>query len=459
VLSFQTLKTKLFAPVDALTSSLFLRLFGFIIVVQAYSYAQYDFIEQGILAPKFLFSFDGFSFIKPLPEGIMKGMLLLILISGILLIVNKFIKFALASFLLCFSYFFLLDKSYYNNHFYLFILLAFIFLFYKEKTDPSTQKKQIPYWFLLLLQIQIVIVYFYGGIAKLNTDWLLHQQPLQILLDGTKQNALLPDLNTSTFALYLLTYGGLLFDLSIGFLLWAKKTRKLGILLSLGFNLSNIVLFNFGDNGAIGGFPMFMIFSLLLFIDPASVRSYLAQWGLNNKNPNSTTTANNTATTSFDKQQNLVLIGLGIYLSFQLLFPFRQFLYTGNTSWTARGSKFSWRMKAHTKIPDIRFFGRPSPKDSLREINVGKMINSMQRYQMGEDPVMIVQFAHFIGKEFKDNGASQPEVYAHARISLNGRPYFAIIDSTRDLLKVEHHIFAADDWIRPLSPSELQQIK
>lgn len=458
MLSFQTVKTKLFAPVDAITSSIFLRLFGFIIVLEAYGFAQYDFIEQGILAPKFLFGFDGFSFIKPLPAGLMKGMLLLILVSGILLIVQKFIKFALISFLICFSYFFLLDKSYYNNHFYLLILIGFIFLFYKEKTDLIKHKKQIPYWFLLLLQIQIVIVYFYGGIAKLNTDWLLHQQPLQILLDGTKQNALLPDLNTSAFALYLLTYGGLLFDLSIGFLLWIKKTRKLGIILSLGFNLSNIVLFNFGDNGAIGGFPIFMIFSLLLFIDPKSVRNYLDQWGLNDKTQNAATTAATTAKL-FDKRQNLVLVGLGIYLSFQLLFPFRQFLYPGNTSWTARGSKFSWRMKVHTKIPDIRFFGRPSPKDSLREINVGKMINSMQRYQMGEDPVMIVQFAHFIGKEFKDNGASQPEVYAHARISLNGRPYFAIVDSTRDLLKVEHHIIAADDWIRPLTQSELQQIK
>jgi hypothetical protein len=111
VLSFQTIKTKLFEPVDALTTSVFLRLFGFIIVVQAFSYAQYDFIEQGILAPKFLFTFDFFGFVHPLSAAAMKGMLFIIFVSGILLMLQKFVKPALIGFLICFTYFLTIIKQ------------------------------------------------------------------------------------------------------------------------------------------------------------------------------------------------------------------------------------------------------------------------------------------------------------------------------------------------------------
>lgn len=449
VLSFQKIKTKLFEPVDAITTSVFLRLFGFIIIVQAISYARYDFIEQGILAPKFLFSFDFFGFVQPLSAPVMKGMLFIIFASGLLIMTKRLVKPALIGFIICFSYFFLLDKSYYNNHFYLFILLGLIFLFYNEKPTLSNNKKVIPYWFLLLVQIQIVIVYFYGGLAKLNGDWLFRQQPLRVLLEDSKQNALLPDLNSSSFALYLLTYGGLIYDLTIGFILWNKKTRKVGILLSLVFHLSNIVLFNFGDNGDIGGFPLFMIFALLLFIDPATFRTAISKWAPS-KEPQKKKAATIEESVKFNKHQQLTIACLSIYISFQLLFPFRHLLYRGNPSWTARGSKFSWRMKIHSKKPDIRFFARSSAKDSLREINVGAIINSMQRYHLGEDPVMIVQFAHYIGAELNDRGFQNPEVYAHTKISLNGRPPYPIVDSTVNLLKLEHHLFKADNWIIPL---------
>jgi vitamin K-dependent gamma-carboxylase len=452
VLSFQKIKTKLFEPIDAITTAVFLRLFGFIIIVQSISYARYNFIEQGILAPKFLFSFDFFGFVQPLSAQLMKLMLFIIFSSGVLLMLNKLVKLALVGFLICFSYFFLLDKSYYNNHFYLFILIGFIFLFYNEKPTNTGNKKVIPYWFLLLLQIQIVIVYFYGGLAKLNSDWLIRQQPLRILLEGSKENALLPDLNSSSFALYLLTYGGLIYDLAIGFILWNKKTRKIGIILSIGFHLSNIILFNFGDNGDIGGFPLFMIFALLLFIDPETFRATILKWTPSKEQKSQLKKQKISAQelVSFNNNQQLTILCLGIYITFQLLFPLRQFLYKGNTSWTARASKFSWRMKVHSKKPDIRFFTKSSANDSLREINVGRIINSMQRYYLAEDPVMILQFAQYIGEELKERGIQNPEVYAHAKVSLNGRPFYQIVDSTTNLLKLEHHLFKADDWIIPL---------
>lgn len=445
------IKQKLFQPVDAIGTGLFLRAFGIIIIVQAAGYGKYDFIEKGVLAPKFLFRFDYFEFIRPLSGPAMKFMMLLMLASGLMLVFRKWVKAALALFLLTFSYFFLLDKCYYNNHFYLFILVSLIYLFYREQ-DGEKGVKTTPYWFLLLMQVQIVIVYFYGGLAKLNADWMLRQQPLRILLRDSASNSLLPDLTSSTFVLYLLTYGGLLFDLCIGFMLWYRPTRKVAMILAVAFNLSNTVLFNFGDSGDIGGFPLFMIFTLLLFADPARLRARLQSW--TGREQNSEQKKGATTTAAKESQSNaghtIVIACLALYIGFQLLFPLRHLLYPGDTSWTAKGSKFSWRMKVNNKVGDIRFFVRAKAGDSLREINTGAIINSVQRYNMADDPVMIWQFAQFIGEEMSDRGATHPEVYARAYVSLNGKTPAPIVDSNLNLLNVGHDRLALDKWILPL---------
>lgn len=445
----QNLKQKLFKPVDAFTTECFLRFFGVIVLLQVYSYTKFNFIEGGILAPKFLFQFDFFEFVKPLPPSAMKFILLLIFASGVLLIINRLRKVAMSIFIFCFSYFFLLEKSYYNNHFYLFILVAIIFLFYNPFIDAKTGKKVMPYWFLLLMQTQIVIVYFYGGIAKINYDWVFKQQPLRILLTDSAKNALLPDLNGSLFALYLLTYGGLFYDLFVGFMLWIKQTRKFAIVVSVLFHLSNLFLFNFGESGDIGGFPFFMIGSLILFVDPEFIRIKLYGIIPSIKKPIDHKKLKHQTKTeiNFSKNTNLVLTLVSIYLSFQLLFPLRHLLYNGNTSWTAKASKWAWRMKIHTKVPQIKFYVKPSDRDSIQPVSDGQLINTMQKYQIGEDPVMVLQFAQFLGKELKKAGYTNAQVFASAKVSLNGRPFYPVVDSTVNLLTLTHNKFASDKWI------------
>ena len=72
---------------------------------------------------------------------------------------------------------------YFNNHFYLTSLLAFLLSFtaadhcfsirswWRTRKGNSLQPL-IPYWHLFILRAQVVIVYFFGGVAKLQGDWL-----------------------------------------------------------------------------------------------------------------------------------------------------------------------------------------------------------------------------------------------------------------------------------------------
>ncbi|MDF2697959.1 MAG: Vitamin K-dependent gamma-carboxylase, partial [Labilithrix sp.] len=40
----------------------------------------------------------------------------------------------------------------------------------------------MPAWVLWLVRFQIGLVYFYGGVGKLETDWLFRAMPLRIWL-------------------------------------------------------------------------------------------------------------------------------------------------------------------------------------------------------------------------------------------------------------------------------------
>lgn len=111
-----------------------------------------------------------FEFIKALPEPVMKPMLAIMLVCAILIAAGVFFRYAcitFGSFYLCF---FLLEKSIYNNHIYLFITLAFLlpfthaddFLSFKKK-DKDKPLLQIQFWEIFLIQLQFAIVYFYGG--------------------------------------------------------------------------------------------------------------------------------------------------------------------------------------------------------------------------------------------------------------------------------------------------------
>lgn len=443
------LSKTLFKPVDAVNGQWFLRLFGLVIVLQVFSYLKVDFINSGLLPQKFLFPYDFFSFVKPvLPVGL-KLMMLLIFLSGLLLLADRWVLPALITFILCFLYFFLLEKSYYNNHFYLMLLMALLCCFFKPVPAPDEKTFLVPYWIMLLFQFQIVIVYFYGGIAKLTYDWLYLQEPMHILLNQSAKKSLIPSVHTSTITLYLLNYGGLLFDLCIGFMLWIRKTRKLAIVLVIVFNVLNFFLFNFGSGGDIGIFPLFMISSLVLFASPEQIKKITAFFKPQTNEKPVKKGKQPIKIISFDKNKNLTLALLGLYVCLQLLLPLRHLLYAQQTGWTGKANKFSWRMKVNTKSAHISYYIKLNPADSLRELDNGAFINSQQELAMADDPVMIWQFAQFMGNEMKKKGLDQGEVYVSAKISLNGRPYYPIIDSTLNLLKAKHDTWKLDSWLLP----------
>ena len=447
--SLQLLKEKLFKPVDAITAEVFTRMFGVIILLQVFSFQKFDFINKGILEPKLLFKYDFFEWVKPLPANAMQTIPLLLIISAVLIIINKLRKVGMVIFLLTFSYLFVLEQSYYNNHFYLLILIGIALLFYNPQKDANAGISYIPYWLLFLLQFHIAQVYFYGGLVKLNPDWLIHMEPMKTLLAQSAKSAIIPSINNSTFALYVLTYGGVLFDLCIAFLLWNPRTFKIALIACAVFNMFNYLLFNFGSGGDIGIFPFFMIGACVLFANPAFLRQKINDWFPSKQKGNAKNKKQHFVP-DFNKTRNIMLPCLIIYCSFHLLFPFRHLLFAGNTSWTGKASKFAWRMKAHAKKADVRFYYALAPTDSLKLVQAGMVVNTMQIQHLYEDPNTILQLANFLGNDLKKSGYPNPVIKASINVRMNGREPQPLVDSTLNLLTLKHNKWGSEDWVLPL---------
>ena len=191
-----------------------------------------------------------------------------------------FYRLAAALFFLGITYVFLLDTAMFQNHLYLISLLSFLMIFVPAHRAfsldawrrPALGSDTVPAWALWLLRFQIAVPYFYGGLAKLNYDWLVRAQPMTVwMAEGTEGSWGRP--LHAAWGPYVLSWGGVLFDLLIvPALLW-RRTRIPALLLAVTFHLTNSQLFT------IGVFPWLMIAATLLFLEPTWPRRVGHVWG------------------------------------------------------------------------------------------------------------------------------------------------------------------------------------
>ena len=268
-------------------------------------------------------------------------------------------------FFLGITFCFLLDQALYLNHFYLICLFSFLLIFVPANRafsidawlHPQMRTDQVPAWTLWILRGQMGIVYFYGGIAKISPDWL-RGEPMRMWLAESTDLPIVGRFLQENWAVYLISYGGLLLDLLIVPLLLWRRTRVAAFCLVVGFHLANARLFS------IGIFPWFAIAATALFLSPDWPRRMFA---VLSRTPILRESSNRAA----DPQQNkpLVLILIATYSAIQLLVPFRHLLYPGNVAWTYEGHLFSWRMKLLDRDARARFFVSDPNTGVTREVD------------------------------------------------------------------------------------------
>lgn len=442
---------RLFSPVNILPLVWLRVAFGAIMLWEVWRYFDHGWIHRYYIEPTFFFTYYGFDWVRPLPGD---GMYTLFYGLGLLafcIMIGAAYRIVMPLFFLGFTYVFLLDQTNYLNHFYLISLISFLMIFIPANRALSVDARLKPHprplpiamrrgesapaWTLYLMRFQIGIAYIYGGIAKLNGDWL-RGEPMRLWLANETDFPLIGQYFTQEWMVYAFSYGGLLLDLLAVPMLFHKWLRWPALAALILFHLTNAHLFS------IGIFPWFMIATLPLFFplrwwDRITERNQIAsEIGRDISRPYT--------------PQTLTLSLLALYCAFQLLFPLRHFLYPGNVSWTEQGHNFSWHMKLRDK-ESVAFFDITDPvTEEQWRVTPAFYLTRRQTDKVSGVPDMILQFSHFLAEKWRtERGVENPIVNAYVLVSLNGRDNQFIVDPEVNMAEQPRNLLAAD-WILPL---------
>lgn len=447
-----------FIPTDISFLVFFRLLFGGIMLWEVCRYFLKGWIYRYYVEPQIYFSYYGFDWVKPLSGDLMYVVFLILGASCVGIILGFYYRLSAIIFFVTFTYIFLLDQTQYLNHFYLIILLSFLLIFLPAEKSfsvdawrkPEIARKNTASWNLYLLRFQIAVVYIFGGIAKINADWL-QGEPMRMWLAQKAEFEVLKRYLTEDLAVCFFALGGLYFDLLVvPFLLW-KRTRNLALIIAVCFHLLNFRLFN------IGIFPWMMIGATLIFLPPEVFAKLLglAKNGLRKilafrkkGDSGQSSIVDFLPPSAMVCRVNLVL--LVAYALFQATFPLRHFLYPGNVSWTEEGHKFSWHMKLRDKKGEAVFYVSSPANGKLWRIYPSAHLTPRQSRKMVTQPEMILQYSHFLASEKAKEGYKDVEVRAHVAVSLNGRKPQLLVDPSVNLAAKRPTISAAT-WIMPMS--------
>ncbi|REH50470.1 vitamin K-dependent gamma-carboxylase-like protein [Tenacibaculum gallaicum] len=434
---------------EAATLVVFRIFFGFMMFCSILRFWLNGWIEEQYIKPKFFFSYYGFEYIKPL--GNYTYLLFFICaIAALLIMLGYKYRAAAITFFLSFTYIELMDKSYYLNHYYFVSLVAFILIFLPANAYFSVDAKQnekiayqkIPNWTIDAIKLLLGIVYFYAGLAKLNSDWLFRASPLSIWLPVQNNLPLVGFLMSKTWFHFAMSWAGAIYDLTVPFLLLNKRTRTIAFVTVVVFHVFTRILFS------IGMFPYIMIVSTIIFFNPK----------VHHKILNIIAAIFRISKDYFDQGKTLVTTQkltltrkfLILFFILQIIIPFRYLLYPGELFWTEEGYRFSWRVMLTEKAGYAEFKIIDEETKKQVYIDNSDYLTTLQEKQMSFQSDFILEFAHFLGDTYKKKGMKNPKVYVDSYVTLNGRLSTQFINPKVDLYQ-QKESFKHKNWIIPFN--------
>jgi vitamin K-dependent gamma-carboxylase len=412
-------------PVDGASLAAFRVLFGGLMAVAVLRFALSGKIHEHFAVPTHFFSYWGLGWVKPLPEPAMVA--LYAAMAGLALCVAAGVATRAAAALLgaAFAYAHLCDKTHYLNHYWLLVSVCVLLSFIPVNGRSS------PAWTLWALRAQFALVYLYGGIAKLQPDWLLEAQPLRTWLAASGDVPLVGPYLGATWVAYAASWGGAIFDLGVvPALLW-RPTRRFALAAVVGFHLATAALFD------IGMFPLFMIAGATLFLDPDRPRRAFGRPA---------------PAAGLARPSRAAAVAVGAFLALHAVLPLRHLLYPGDVRWTEEGFRFAWQVMVMQKDGSVSLRVVEPATGRRWTVAPARYLTPYQARMAATQPDMILELAHVAAADFRARGVRDPEVRVDAFVSMNGRSRSRIIDPDVDLAR-ESDGLAPKPWILPLERS------
>ncbi|MEP1490129.1 MAG: HTTM domain-containing protein [Algibacter sp.] len=420
----------LYKETSILPLAIFRMAFGFLMAFSMVRFMYNGWIEDCYIKPDFHFTYQFFDWIKPFDSLSMYAIVSFCALSALFIGLGFLYRISTLLFFITFTYLELIEKAWYLNHYYFVSLVAFLLLLVPAqsrfsldaKFNPKIKRSEVPSWTIIIFKLQLCTVYFFGGIAKLKSDWLLEAQPLKIWLNARTDMPLIGGLFEYDITPFLFSWSGMLYDLTIPFLLWTKKTRPMAYVLVVVFHILTYALFN------IGMFPWLMIFGSLVFItnqEWQKIRTLFYKKPVIEKQISSY------------KTKSITLPFLIAFFVFQFLFPLRHFVLTDHVLWTENGMRFAWHVMIMEKNGFAEFTVIDKETNKRWKEYPSQRLSSIQEKQMSFQPDMIWQYAQFLKGKYEAKGFKTISIYVNSKVSLNGRPSKTFIDFKKNLVKIK----------------------
>ncbi|PCJ98894.1 MAG: hypothetical protein COA50_01260 [Flavobacteriaceae bacterium] len=435
----------LFKKIDNSPLILFRIFFGILIASECYGAILTGWVKTNLIDPKFNFSFIGFQWLQPLPGNGMYFYFILMGTLGVLVTLGYKYRFSIIAFTVLWTGVYLMQKTSYNNHYYLLILISFIMVFFPAnravsldaKYHPSIKTNAMPNWVKWTIVAQLFIVYTYATLAKLYIDWFDFTF-IKILMKSKADYYIIGELLQQPWAHKAIAAFAILFDLLIvPALLW-RPTRKIAFCFAIFFHLFNSIVFQ------IGIFPYLSLAFMVFFFDGKTIRNIFFK-------KKALYTIDELKMPSY---KGIFLVATSLYFFIQLALPMRHYFIPENVLWTEEGHRMSWRMMLRSRTGLLVFKIKDKETGKIETIKTTDYLTKKQARRVAALPDFIWQFAQHLKKEYAKKG-QDIEVHAvNSKVSINGKPYQHFIDPQVDLANESWSHFKHHEWILPLKAPE-----
>lgn len=421
-----------FSPVDGAPLVALRLVFAALVLFSTVRFAAYGWIETQIVDPQITFPFWVFASV-PRPGWWAAWGLFAAMAAGSVLMLADRPRLGAVVFFVPFTFVELLDKTNYLNHYYFVSLMALLLAFLPSQRRHAAG---VPRFARDLPKVLLTLVYFYAGIAKLHPEWIWDGMPLRIWLPQHNDFPVIGPLLALPETAVLFSWGGLLFDLTAGFLLWSNRWRPWVYPVVVAFHVMTWCLF------PIGVFPWVMIGCTTVFFSADFHRGWVQ-------------VVTRKALPVFRPEgyrwpaSNRGLIAALVFLCVQLVLPWRYLAYPGELFWHEAGYRFSWRVMLIEKAGAAFFYARDD-QGREREVDLSGFLTPNQIKMMATQPDLLVQTAQWIERRDAEDGLGTEAVRAEVWVTLNGRRSQLFIDPFVDLTEVEDGPGQARYWVLPL---------
>ncbi len=432
--------------------------FGLLMLLESWGAIATGWVRANVASPDYTFPFLGFDWLGHLggPVAYVYFAVMGAAAAGVML--GYRYRLSATALALLWAGAYLSQKTSYNNHYYLAVLLCGAMVLTPDAAERASldarrrgsTRLAHPRWITLGAKLMLLIVFSYGAVAKLYPGWL-NGDFVRVGFGGKAHFWLIGDLLQEPLFQSFITYGALAFDAAIIPLLWWRPTRRLAWFGLLAFNVFNSAVFH------IGIFPYLVLAFTVFFFDPAQVE----RWFRLPPKPAAGALPGGqdvlaTAPPQAPAQPMPVLAtaAFGLFFAVQALLPLRHHLFPGDVNWTEEGHRLSWRMMTRSKSGSVTLEARNPATDQRERVPSGLGLSPKQRSQVATKPDFLYQWVQRLREHYRDErGWPTVELYVtESEVYLNGRGPYPLFAPGVDLAAAQWNYTGHQPWVLDAPP-------